>query len=287
MKKILSALFLLLTIPVFIISADSMDKLWIVKRNTGSVSTMEQLQNPEVKSGDVLHILLSVKGLQAKWGEGYVQWKYEYRASGGKTIWESDYLTHKEQVSGNSWNFLRVVDITIPESIPEDAYGLGFTLVDYHTKKEYRDWVDFSVVGKKTEPAAAEKAEEPTQSPDKQEYIVWIEDVELTLKSVKKTSNRLTFTFTGKNHGEEEKNLRVYPYSTRIITDTGREYNFNDVGGKGKLAEGTTFSPGIPMETDIYFRKPATNADSISLLYIDFYYTQDVFEMRSIPVPWP
>ena len=135
MKKILSALFLLLTIPVFIISADSMDKLWIVKRNTGSVSTMEQLQNPEVKSGDVLHILLSVKGLQAKWGEGYVQWKYEYRASGGKTIWESDYLTHKEQVSGNSWNFLRVVDITIPESIPEDAYGLGFTLVDYHTKR--------------------------------------------------------------------------------------------------------------------------------------------------------
>lgn len=287
MKKFLAFVFLLMVLPIFLLSAESFDKVWIVKKNSGSVSTMEKLQNPEVSPGDVLHILLSVKELQAKWGEGYVQWKYEYRGSSGKTIWESKYITHKEQADGNTWDFLRVIDVTIPKSIPEGEYNLGFTLLDYHTKIEYRGWIDFTVGGKEAATASAEEEEQPTQQPKKQEYTVWIEKVELTLKSVKKTSNRLIFTFTGINHGEEEQDLRVYPYSTRIISGRGREYNFSDVGGGGKLSKGTTFSPDIPMETDIYFRNPATNADGISLLHIDFYYTQDVLKLKSIPVPWP
>ena len=292
MKKIIFILVIFFCIAGSVFS-ETLDKAWIIERNTGSVSTMQQLENPSVQPGDVLHVLLSAENLQAKWGEGSVQWQYAYETENGKTIWTSEFIPHKENVSGSVWDFLQVMNITVPQNIPEGKYKLGFTVIDYHSKDTYRGWVDF-IVGEKEGTAAASATEsEPAADtgPDKpasqSEYTVWIEDVELKLTAVEKNSNRLTFRFTGTNHGDEELKLRVYSYTTRIIDGNGVEYTFNDTDGSGKLSTSTTFPPGIPMQTDIYFRKPATNADSIALLYIEFYYVDDVLELRSIPIPWP
>lgn len=293
MKKTILCILLSLVFAAGAVFGETLDRAWIIERNTGSVSTMKQLKNPSVEPGDVLHILLSADNLRAKWGEGFVQWQYQYEAANEKTIWSSDFIPYKQQVSGNTWDYLQVMNITVPENMPDGKYKLGFTVLDYHTKTEYRGWVDFTV-GKKAETAAASapKTEpsvetEPDEPSRETEYTVWIEDVELKLTAVEKNSNRLTFRFTGTNHGSEEINLRVYSYTTRIIDGNGTEYTFNDTDGSGKLSTGTTFAPGIPMQADVYFRKPATNADSIALLYIAFYYIDDVLELRSIPIPWP
>ncbi len=290
MKKTILCVLLSLVFAAGAVFGESLDRAWIIERNTGSVSTMKQLKNPSVEPGDVLHVLLSADNLRAKWGEGFVQWRYQYETANEKTIWSSDVIPYKQNVSGDAWDFLQVMNITIPNSMPEGEYKLGFIVLDYHSQTEYRGWVDFTV-GETTETAAIDEESAVETGPDEPvgqtEYTVWIEDVELKLTAVEKNSNRLTFRFTGTNHGDEELNLRVYSYTTRIIDGNGVEYTFNDTDGSGKLSTGTTFAPGIPMQADVYFRKPATNAESIALLYIAFYYIDDVLELRSIPIPWP
>lgn len=293
MKKTAVFVLAMTLISLGVLHSESMDEVRIVRENTGSVSTLKEVENPNVSPGDVIHVHLAVDEVTAKWNEGYVQWKYEYENSDGETIWSSDFDAYKEYVSGKSWDFSRVVDITIPKNISKGDYRLGFTLIDYHTQNEYRGWTDFTVGA--SAPAASKTdndpppAKEPAAGPadESGKYSVWIEDVELKLTAVEKNSNRLTFSFTGKNHGDEDLNLRVYSYTTRFIDGNGKEYTFNDVDGGGSLSQSVTFPPGIPMQADVYFRKPATNADDVALLYIEFYYIDDVLELRSIPIPWP
>ncbi len=289
MKKTILLCLVLLIFTMPLVFTESMDKVWIIEKNTGSVSTMKQIKSPTVQPGDIMHILLTVEDLRAKWNEGYVQWKYAYESSNGRTIWASDFQSHKEKTKGDSWDFMRVVDITIPRSIPMGTYALGFTVIDYHTNKEYKGWTHFTVgTATSAEPSSNDDPPPVTKPADQSgKYSVWIEDVELKLTAAEKNSNKLTFSFTGKNHGNEDLNLRVYSYTTRFIDGTGKEYKFNDVDGGGSLSQSVTFPPGIPMQADVYFRKPATNADEVSYLYIQFYYIDDVLELRSIPIPWP
>ncbi len=280
-KSTVLVLFLFFS-TVLSLFPEEIDTLWIVKDNTGSVSTLEQLGNPDFAPSGSLYLYVGVKDLTVRWGEGQVKWKYYYQSSNGKVIWSSPFKPVSRLSSESSWNFSEIVNITLPANISTGKYRLGFTLVDGHSDKEYRGWVDFSVgmSSEKAGPAAS-----PASRAIDAEAV--IEEVELSLLSIGKDSYGVVLEFSGVNRGSTEQPLTLYPYGSRIIDSEGNEFIFSEVGGGGSLADGILFPPDVPVRTDLYFERPALDADSIALLFLSFYDTEDVFEVRSIPVPWP
>jgi hypothetical protein len=281
-KKITVLVLFLLFAAVFSLFPEEIDTLWIVKDNAGSVSSLERLGNPDFSPSDTLYLYVAVKDLTVRWGEGQVKWKYYYQSSNGKVIWSSPFKPVSRPFSGDSWNFSEIVSITLPASIPAGTYRLGFTLVDGHSLKEYRGWLDFSV-GMGSETAGADSAPAFRTF----DAAAVIEEVELRLISIEKDSYGVMFNFSGVNRGIGEQPLSLYPYGSRIIDSEGNEFVFSEVGGGGSLADGVLFPPDVQVRTELYFKRPALDAESIALLFLSFYDTDDVLEIRSVSVPWP
>jgi hypothetical protein len=258
-----------------------LDSLWIIESNTGSVSTMKQLDSPVFAPGDTLYLYVSVKDLGVRWGEGYGRWKYHYQSANGKVIWSSPFKGVKRRSSDETWNFSEVVTINLPPNLPEGKYGLGFTLIDAHTDQEYQGWVDFSI---SFSGALGEETDSPEGPPDNFETV--IEGVELLLDAVSADSGRLIFTFTGINREATEKILKIFPFSARIIDEKGSEYRYNETGGGGSLTSDLLFPSDQPVKAELFFNEPAGHVAAVALLFLDFYNTDDVLELRSIPVPW-
>ncbi len=281
-SKISVLLLFLLFGTLFSLYPEDLDTLWIVKENTGSVSSLERLGNPDFAPSDSLYLYVRVEDLMARWGEGQVKWKYYYQSSNGKLIWSSPFKPVGRPVPEERWVFSEVVSITLPANIAAGRYRLGFTLVDGHSHTEYRGWVDFSVG------MSSEKADPPAAPASRVlDAAALIEDVELRLLSVGKDSYGVSFKFSGVNRGSSDQRLTLYPYGSRIIDSEGNEFIFSEAGGGGSLAEGVLFPPDAPVSAELYFERPALDADAIAFLFLSFYDTEDVFELRSLSVPWP
>lgn len=270
------------------LSAESIDKLWIVKENTGSLSTMERLENPDFDGGQRFPVLLRVEGLASGWNEGYVKWRYSYVSEKGRVIWTSPFETYRGQES-EGWNLTRVVNIALPDSIPQGVYRLAFDVTDGHSGKVYKGSVGFTVGNPET-PATpeAEPAEEGSGGDAAPQGDVlataYIGAIKLELLEVNRNSNRLTFRFRGTNEGEESDRLDLYPYSSRIIDAEGREYNFSETGGGGNLSDGINLPPDVAVSLELFFRRPANQVERIEFLEFSFYYFDDLLTLRGIDV---
>lgn len=272
------------------VHADSLDKVWIIKENTGSPETMVKLEVPDLSPNQTIEVYIEEKGLSARWGEGFVYYTYTFYSEEGKKIWTSQEYSKKKRTSKDTWTFSHVQRITIPEGIPKGSYRIGFELTDYHTKEVYQGNVHFTV-GKGSDsrgteqPKTAEK--EPTTSSEGGDFRTTIGEIELSLVSVEKSDNRLTFTFKGINKGGANDTMRIYPYKTRIVSKGGEEFVFSEDGGKGTLVSGIEFPPEVPMQATFYFKRPVPSRVShISYMEIPFYYKDDKIVWRDIPVPW-
>lgn len=299
MKKKLLLIALIVMVAVSL-SAEALDDISFVKRNTGSVASLERLDTPDFTPGQTVFAFISVTDLAVKWGEGQIKWKYFYRSSLGNTIWESPFRPVSEKTSSSSWSFNQVVTVSLPGNIPQGEYGLGFLIVDTHSKSEYRGWADFTI-NMASQSAKAEAAPAPqtdaqpeatspapiAQPSDGGEYELVVEGVRITLKSIEATQSKLILNFVGLNEKGEEQKLGVYVYSTRIIDSEGNEYYYDSYNGGGSFRKGPNFAPGIPLKTDLIFTPPVNTIKEIALLRIDFYGTGDFIELRSIPVPFP
>lgn len=282
MKKIifLSALFA----AFFCLSAaaEEVDAIWIVEGAVDTADSLVRVDHPDFSPGDAMFLYVAVDGLAVRWGEGQAKWKYYYQSSNGKVIWSSPFTPVTRQFADSQWKFSEIVTITLPESIPSGRYGLGFMLVDAHSMKEYQGWTDFTVdMESVSRPHAKDGVPEPSG------LTGTIGGIELSLVSVRKETGRLLLDFSGLNGGDAERLLSLYPYGSRIIDSGGNEYVFSEVGGGGGLSDGTVFPPGERIAADLHFDRPAGEAEGIALLYLSFYDTEDVLEVRSLPVPWP
>lgn len=300
MKKILVSAALIILLAASL-SAEALDEISFVRRNTGSIATLERLDTPDFSPGQTVFVFLSAKNLSVKWGEGQIKWKYFYRSATGQTIWESPFRPVSEKTSASAWDYNQVVTVSLPGNIPKGAYGLGFLLVDAHSRSEYRGWADFTVaMGEQKasapagEAAPAPRVETPApapapaaSAPGQGEYEAVVEGVRITLKSIEATQSKLILNFLGLNEKNEEQKLGVYTYSTRIIDSDGNEYYYDSYNGGGSFRKGPNFAPGIPLKTDLIFSSPVNKIGQIALLRIDFYGTGDFIELRSIPVPFP
>ena len=268
--------------------AEPIDKVWIIKENTGSPETMEKLSSPDLSPNQTIEVYIEEKGLSAKWGEGFAYYTYTYYSEAGKKIWTSKEYSKKKRTSDDTWIFSQVQRITIPEGIPDGTYRIGFELTDYHTKELYNGNVHFTV-GKGAgtgEPKGAKEKSMPASGEG--DYRTTIGEIELKLLSVEKSDNRLTLRFKGINNGDTKDELRLYPYQTRIVSKQGEEFSFSDHGGGGSLSSGVDFPPQVTMKTDFYFKRPVPGRVShISYLEIPFYSKDDKVILKDIPVPWP
>jgi hypothetical protein len=265
------------------VHADSLDKVWIIEENTGSPETMVKLEDPDLSPNQTIEVYIEEKGLSARWGEGFAYYTYTYYSEVGKKIWSSRKYTKKKRTSDDTWTFSHVQRITIPEGIPKGTYRLGFELTDYHTKEVYQGNVHFTVGTE--QPKTAEK--DSTASSAGGDFRTTIGEIELSLVSVEKSDNRLTFTLKGINTGGSKNELRLYPYKSRIVSKGGEEFVFSEDGGKGTLVSGIEFPPEVPMQATFYFKRPVPSRVShISYMEIPFYSRDDKIIWRDIPVPW-
>ncbi len=288
MKKIVT-MVVLAALSVGFIAAESLDKAWIIKENTGSPATMKRLERPDLSPGQTIDVYIEQAGLAVKWGEGYVTYTYAYFSESGTEIWRSEVFTHKQKVNGNSWTFGNVQRITIPGNIPRGAYRIGISLVDYHTNKTYVGNVSFTVgQGSSSAPQAGPAQQPPGgKTAAAPAYTVRIGTVELSLVSVTKDSNRLTLVFSGVNRGDTDQELRLYVYKTKIVSGGGETFLYSDHGAANtSFVSGVVFPPGVPVRGEIYFKPPVTKIDFIALFEMVFYYTEDKVSFRDIPVPW-
>lgn len=285
MKRVITVFLLMSFVFVGFAAAESLDKTWIIREDTGSASTMERLDTPDLVPGQTIDVYLEKNELSVKWGEGYATYSFSYYSDTGKAIWTSGTFTEKKAASGGSWTFSKVHRVTLPPNIPAGAYRLGFTLTDYHSNTDYKGNASFTVGA--GAPSAAAEGPGPSTPASTGEYTVMIGNIELTLVEVAKNSNRLTLTFQGVNRGDVEDKLSIYPYKTRIISDQGEEFVLSDIGGGGNLTGGgLRFAPGIPMKADLYYKPPAVKVNHLAQLEIHFYYFDDKVILRDIPVPW-
>ncbi|ADK81786.1 hypothetical protein [Sediminispirochaeta smaragdinae] len=291
MKKVILGIVFLTFFWNVSLFAESVDQMWIVKEHTGSASSLQRVSEPLFSPGQTMYVYILVNNLGVKWGEGQVKWKYYYQSSDGKIIWASPFTPVSRRSSDPSWNFSEVVTISLPSTIPEGSYGLGFSLVDAHTLKEYRGWVEFRVGIVTTDQnltAEPDQQQGKAAAPEvQQDFTSSVNGIRFTLVAVEKRPERLVITFTGNNGESEEQKLVLYPYSARIIDREGNEYQYADLGDGGSLAAGVSFPPGIPTMADIRFRRPTNTIMSMALLSFSFYHTDEMVELRGVPVPYP
>ena len=287
MKKLVFCVVAIFIVLSATAMAEPLDKVWIIKENTGSSETMEKHSSPDLSPNQTIEVYIEEKGLSAKWGEGFVYYTYTYYSDEGKKIWTSKEHIKKKRTSKDTWTFSHVHRINIPENIPNGTYRIGFELTDYHSKKVYHGNVHFTVGKGAGEPKETKKSE-PTPSSGEGDYRTTIGEIELELVSVEKSDNRLTFKFKGINNGDAKNELRLYPYQTSIISKQGVEFTFSEYGGGGSLASGTNFPPEVAIKADFYFKRPVpARVSHISYLEIPFYSTEDKVIWKDIPVPWP
>lgn len=287
-KRLMSLLTAMLLISGPSLFAEAIDKVWIIEENTGSISTMQERPNPALSPGETVEVLIQVRGLSTRWGEGYAKWSYSYLSESGRKIWISDSYSQRERSDTSTWDFARVATITLPRTIPEGRYRLAFYLQDFHSGKLYQGHAGFSIGGARAAESQAERGEEENRSPQTETAFEGVVDtVELELRRVSRTGNRLLLLFNGLNRGTENKELRLYPYTVRIIDANGQEYRLEETGGGGNLTDGVSLPPEVPMELELFFRPPATQIEQIQYLQLDFYGTKESLNLRAIPVPWP
>ncbi len=293
MERKLLFLCILLLVPAMVLLAESLDKVWIIEQDTGSAETMVRLDTPDLSPDQTIELYVEENGLSARWGEGFAYYTYTYYSESGKKIWASREYTKKKRTGEDTWAFEHVQRIRLPKDIPDGRYRLGFTLTDYHTKTVYKGNVQFTVgkSGEKEVESTARKAQKeiiPVAVAASSEYVSMIGEVELRLDAIKKSDNRLTITMMAENRGTAEESLRIYSYTTRIISDEGDEYVFAQDGGGGTLSKGIDLTPGVPIEAIHYYTRPVPSKVShIALLEVDFYYKDDKILWKDISVPWP
>ncbi len=307
MKRIILGITGLLLISAAVLSAESLDKVWIVEGGTDSSDSAERLEDPVVSPGQVIEVLIEEKGLSARWGEGFAYYTYTYYSDMGKKIWTSREYTEKKRTSDETWTLSVVQRIIVPLEMPTGNYRLGFELTDYHTKIVYKGSVVFTVSSSaKSEPGSSdttvetsvdtsdtrasliEEGTSSTESGASGAYRTMIADVELSLVSVEKTGNRLIITLRGVNRGEADEELRLYSYRTRIISEQGEEFTFSEHGGgESKFIRGLDFPPEVPMQESFSFTGPVPGKVAhIAYLEVPFYYREDKVTWRDIPIPW-
>jgi len=291
MKKMVLCISLVLAAASVAMSEEK-SRIAIIKKDTGKPATIEEMVNPDFEPEQAFDILVQINNLTAKWNEGYVTYTYTYYSDKNQKISTSQPQSIKERTQKDSWNMAKVIRVTLPGNIPKGAYRLGFDVTDYHTGKMYKGSVQFTISMGKTPAPQSPSSQPPAQqtpkgAPATDGFDFEIADAVLTLKSITKNSNKITFSFIGVNNDSENLDLRIYPYTTRINSETGTEYKFSDVGGDGNLVTGVSLPPEVPMSLEISFKKPAVNVNKVALLEVFFYYIDDNLVMKNVVVPWP
>lgn len=286
---------------VFSVSAESIDRFGIIEENTGSLATIREYDTPDLTPGQRVEVVVVVRGLQTRWGEGQVRWRHRIFDEMGQTVAQSRLTPYTHRSSGGEWDLLRVETVDLPRDLPDGRYRIDWEVIDDHADTTYRGNAAFTIgmsaAGENvTERPSPEPAPTPVQPPKAEEsptavpsgeYVATIEGIEITLTDITRDSNRLTFRMRGINRGTEDYRLDIYSYTTRLIDGNGREYSFDDVGGSTNLSQGVTLPLDVPMQLDIEFRDGAVAVDSIALLEVAFYYTDDVIRWRDLTVPAP
>ncbi len=275
----------------FIAAADAIDRLDIIKADTGDMITMEVIENPDLVPGQEIAVLVHISGLEVKWNEGMVDYIYSYYSDQGHKILESKIYPVSKRTADKTWELTTVHRLRLPENISNGAYLLQFEVSDYHSRKIYTSYVEFTI-GLSGSAQSDSRNTNPEKEVGQENRVsdlieFQIEDTVISLESISKTSNRLTFRFKAVNSAEESYDLTIHPYDARIINDKGKEYLYLDTDGGGNMLKGVSIPPGVPMALDFYMNKPATNIDFIALLELNFYYTDDSIELKNISIPYP
>lgn len=305
MKRIVNILILLILIfSAVAISAESLDRFGIIKENTGSLSTLEVLDTPDLNPGQRVEIVVVARGLQARWGEGQIRWRYRVLDEMGQTIVQSRLTPYTQRVSSSNWDLRRVEVVPLPRDLANGRYRIAWEVVDDHTNITYRGNARFTVgmphredpadggapQVQPTPPAAPvqdQEPEVPQPTTPQRDFVANVEGVEITLKEITRNSNRVSFRMTGVNTNTEEVGLRLWGRDTRIIDSNGREYLFDDVGVRTNIVRGIDFPTDIPLQIELELRGPATSVERIALIELAFLNTNDSVEWRDITIPWP
>lgn len=255
--------------------AESLDTFKIVRENTGNTATMVTLDKPFLKPNQTIFILMEQAGLSGKWGEGYVTWSYSYYSTSGTKIWTSKDQSAKKLTKEATWDLSSVLDITLPDSIPDGEYRIQLNLKDYHTNKEYLGSVFFTVGEVKT--SRSEKVQSlPTNKAEsdqknnasqskKDDFVITIGETEIELLSVEIIDFDLIFTFRGLNNGYELNTIFVNTDRIFFIDSTGKEVHYSKGNGDMHLKK---LAPGV--ETKITFSMKIPKQVSNELAYFRF-----------------
>lgn len=277
------ALCLTLAIPVF---AETMDKTWIITENTGNSATFVKLDNPDLVQGQVIMVYLEQSGLSGKYGEGSTSYTYTYYSETGKKIWTSPPQLAKKLTKDATWKLSSVTEVTLPETIPQGTYRIGYELTDIHTQTVYNGNIHFTVNMAKaavaTVPAAAIPASTAVVA---SAFTCKIGKTDVTLVSLIRQQNKLLYTFKVLNGGDINSSVKIIRMNSFDSNGQQFVYDWQHSNLDGSLYSGQNFVSGLETKADANVTLPEAFTNG-PISYLDILFNDEHVIWKNIPLPY-
>ena len=112
-----------------------------------------------------------------------------------------------------------------------------------------------------------------------------VETVKIKLVSVIHQGEKLIIETIGENIGSSDVRINLW-HDSRFICNQGNEYSFRHQGLDYTSFRGRNLVPGVPTKMSATIKVPQGKLDKISLLELQFQYSNDRLLFRNIPIPY-
>lgn len=112
-----------------------------------------------------------------------------------------------------------------------------------------------------------------------------VETVKIKLVSVIHQGEKLIIETIGENMGSSDVRINLW-HDSRFICNQGNEYSFRHQGLDYSSFRGRNLVSGVPTKMSATIKVPQGKLDKISLLELQFQYSNDRLLFRNIPIPY-
>jgi hypothetical protein len=302
MKKwIRIALFLWVSLAGAAISAESLDKVWIVPEDTGDPETLVKLDRPNFEPAQNFKLYVEKAKLAAKWNEGYATGICTIYSRTGEKVWTSNKEIFKKQVDGDVWTLSKILDLALPDAVSKGSWRLEIIITDYHTGTNYVGNAAFTVGLEDTPaqtaaetPAPEEKAPAPAKpakaAPAKSSpsggFVTVIDNTEFYLLSATRANGKITFKFRVTAQGDDTTTFRIGGSPSRLIDANGKDLKIPGSEVMATFREGPEFVPEIPTLQELSLKVPNSLIDSLAYVEITFDYQPEKIIFKNLQIPY-